>query len=274
MAASTALKPIAVLLRAVAVTAASWGAIYFWTRIGMDWTGPRRTLALGVVVGHGLVGLLALSDRDRPWSGSVGLRGFPPRALPALVLLVPALLVAMEIQALVRLAFGRGGGVGVFEWSRGLVTGASGVELAGSVFLFVVLVPAMSEWFFRGVVQHGLVEGLGRSRGVVAASLLYALAVAGPRSPASSWIAVLVSAFGLGLLLGAVRVVTGSVIASALLHGAFNLLGVAGWRIAESVAVPAFNISGPSLPIAVVVPALLAVLIGCYVLTREHRRRA
>jgi len=265
-------KPLPALLGAIALTGAAWGTVYFWTRVAMDWTGPRLALGIAVTIGYGLVGALALRAEARPWVTSIGLRPFPLRSVLAIVLLVPALLLAMEVQGLVRLAFGRAGGVGVFEWSRGLITGASGLELLGSIFLFVILFPAVSEWFFRGVVQQRLVERLGSTRGVLLTALLYALAVAGTRSPVGSWIAVVIATFGLGLLLGAVRITSGSVVAAALLHAGFNLVGVVGWLISPSTALSAFTAPGSSLPVAVLVPAALSVAAGSTLLWRDGKR--
>jgi len=268
----TVSKPLSVMLGAIALTGAAWGTVYFWTRVAMDWTGPRLALGIAVTIGYGLVGALALRGEARPWATSIGLRPFPPRGLLSIVLLVPGVLLAMEVQALVRLTFGRAGGVGIFEWIRGLITGASGPSLLGSIFLFVVLLPAVSEWFFRGVLQHGLVVRLGATRGVVLTSVLYALAVAGIRSPVGSWVAVLIATFGLGLLLGAVRITSGSVVAAALLHGGFNLVGVVGWRISQSTPIPSFTAPGSSLPVAILVPAMLSVAAGSILLWRDRKR--
>jgi len=268
----TVSKPLPSLLGAIALTGAAWGTVYFWTRVAMDWTGPRLALGIAVTIGYGLVGALALRGAARSWATSIGLRPFPLRSLLSIVLLVPALLLAMEVQGLVRLAFGRAGGVGVFEWSRGLVTGASGLPLLGSLFLFVILVPSVSEWFFRGVLQQGLVERLGRTRGLLLTSLLYALTVAGTRSPVGSWIAVVIAAFGLGVLLGAIRITSGSVVAAALLHGGFNLVGVVGWLISPATPVPAFTAPGSSLPVVVLVPAMLSVAAGSVLLWRDGKR--
>jgi membrane protease YdiL (CAAX protease family) len=268
----TASKPLPALFRATALTAAAWGTAYFWTRLAMEWTGPRLAVGLAVTIGYGLVGVLALGDRIRSGADGVGLRLFPLRSLLAVVLLVPGLVLAMEVEALVRLIFGRTGGVGVFEWSRGLITGASGLPLVGSIVLFVVVVPAMSEWFFRGVVQRELVECLGRTRGLLTTSLLYAVAVAGTRSPFSSWLALVVAAFALGVLLGAVRITSGSVAAAALLHGGFNLVGVVAWMVSSTAPVPAFTAPGSSLPAMVLVPALVCVVIGSVLLWRDWKR--
>ena len=268
----TVSKPLPALLGAIALTAAAWGTVYFWTRVAMDWTGPRLALGIAVTLGYGLVGALALRGEDRPWATAIGLRPFPPRCLLSIVLLVPGVLLAMEIQGLVRLAFGRAGGVGIFEWSRGLVTGASGLPLLDGIFLFVVLFPAVSEWFFRGVLQHRLVVRLGATRGVLLTSLLYALAVAGARSPVGSWVAVVSATFGLGLLLGAVRMTSGSVVAAALLHGGFNLVGVVGWLISQSTPIPSFTAPGSSLPVVVLVPAMLSVAAGSTLLWRHGKR--
>ena len=270
----TVSKPLPALLGAIALSAAAWGTVYFWTRVAMDWTGPRLALGIAATLGYGLVGALALRGEDRPWAASIGLRPFLPRCLLSIVLLVPALLLAMEVQGLVRLAFGRAGGVGVFEWSRGLVTGASGLPLLGSIFLFVVLFPAVSEWFFRGVLLHRLVAPLGPTRAVLLTSLLYALAVTGARSPVGSWVAVVSATFGLGLLLGAVRITTGSVVAAALLHGGFNLVGVVGWRVSESMPISSFTAPGSSLPVVVLVPAMLSVAAGSTLLWRHGKSRS
>lgn len=268
----TVSKPLPALFRATALTAAAWGTSYFWTRLAMEWTGPRMAVGIAATIGYGLVGILALGESPRAGGSRVGLRPFPRRSWLSIVLLVPALLLAMEVEALVRLAFGRAGGVGVFEWSRGLITGASGLPLIGSMVLFVVVVPAMGEWFFRGVVQHLLVEGLGRMRGVLTTSLLYAVAVAGTRSPFSSWLALAAAAFGLGVLLGVVRIASGSVVASALLHGGFNLVGVVAWIVAPTTAVPAFTGPGSSLPPVALVPAAISVAVGSLLLRRDWKR--
>ena len=56
MSVPTASKPLPALSRATALTAAAWGTAYFWTRLAMDWTGPRLALGIAVTIGYGLVG--------------------------------------------------------------------------------------------------------------------------------------------------------------------------------------------------------------------------
>ena len=119
----------------------------------------------------------------------------------------------------------------------------------------------IEEFLFRGVLLQGTVATLGRLRGVLLTTVLFTMANVAPTSAGGSPAAVLFSSLALGVIYALARLATGSLLAPILLHVAVNGMGFVS---ASAVAPPTFEgfDSGSSMPISVLLPALIAVGIG------------
>lgn len=91
-----------------------------------------------------------------------------------------------------------------------------------------VLVPFAEELLFRGVLQEAAEAAIGPVRAAVAVGLIFALAHLEP------W--YLLPLCVVGVVLGLTRMITGSVLASAVVHGAYNLGAMLLGRIGEALA--------------------------------------
>ena len=253
---------------AIAMTAVAWGTFHYWSQITQGRLGVLASLAFSALVAYGLVGALALPQVPRPWAKRLGMAPLAPRHVAHVVLLLAAFAVGLELQAAVRFAAGRPGGVGLYTLSRGLITTES---TWGIVVVFVILIPVVTEWFFRGVVQQGLVARLGPTRGLLMTAALTASLHAGPREDPAVWIAVVLSAGWWALVAGALRLTTGSLLAPILVHAGWNAMWVVAVLTADSAPIPALTAQGASLPIFILVPAVVAVAAGAVLLWRDWR---
>ena len=103
----------------------------------------------------------------------------------------------------------------------------------------MLLRPVLEEFFFRGVVQQGVVAALGTSGGVVFTAVLFALVRTSLfASDAYHATSFGLQALGLGVLLGFVRLASGSILASALLLTAIEASGVLAHALRETAADP------------------------------------
>jgi membrane protease YdiL (CAAX protease family) len=267
-------KPFPGPLSAVLLTVVGYWTPFFWWELTKQWVEPLVALAFAWTLGYGLVGLLALNQVPRPRRGRLGLVW--PRWLHLLpvVLLIPGLFLGMEAQALVRRFFGRPPSAGVYEWSHRILVVDSGLALLKAVFFFGIVMPLVVEWFFRGLIQQGLTERLGRFAGVLLTALLYAVASAGISGTRAGWLAITASSLVLGLLLGWLRAATGSLLCPVLLHVGQNLLWLRMVTQARSLPVPACTAPGFHVPPVLLLPALLSVALAAALLLREQRRAA
>lgn len=128
--------------------------------------------------------------------------------------------------------------------------------------LAVVAIPAISEeLFFRGLLQPGLTRRYGAGLGVSVSAILFGLVHALP--------AAIVYATAAGVILGVVRLRTGSVLPCIAMHGAFNAVPVL--LPAELVRIEGFNTAGPDvyhLPVALTVGSTLLVVVSLWVMMR------
>jgi hypothetical protein len=132
----------------------------------------------------------------------------------------------------------------------------------------VGIVPVLEEWFFRGVLQQGLVARLGAPAGVAATATLFALAHGGAMS-AQSYLALFAQSLVLGLALGFARQATGSLLASILLHTGVNLAGVLALAFAQTVPIPGYNAPGPHTPAWMLAASAASVAVGAWALARR-----
>jgi membrane protease YdiL (CAAX protease family) len=248
-------RPVPSPAGAAVLTLLAWAiATFGWALLAQD-AGPFFSLAVGLCLGYGGVGTAAARAVPAPADARLGLRGFAPGLLLPILLLVPAVVLASEIDNHVRPLFPplpQAPDAPAPE-------DAEVLRLAATEYLItmVLLRPVLEEFFFRGVIQQGLVAHLGAAAGVLQTAVLGGLAsggialLLGPDRAAS---AAAQAAF-LGLPLGLLRQVSGSLLAPIL--AAMAMAGasfVSFTALAERLPIPGFNAPGEHTP-----PWMLAV---------------
>ena len=222
---------------------------------------PVLAEALAYTLAFGGVGSLAARFVPEPADLRLGLTPFSVRAMLPTLLLLPSLLLLSELDNWIRAALAAAPieGLGI----------ARAVPAEGAL-LAVLLLPVLQEFFFRGVLQQGCIARLGARRGVLFVALLQGLLttpthasdVAGALSASAQLLA-------LGVLLGFLRIATGS-----LLPGIALCIGSAGLTLAaevfaDRVPIAGFNAPGATTPLALLLPALLSVALACRLLVAE-----
>jgi membrane protease YdiL (CAAX protease family) len=143
------------------------------------------------------------------------------------------------------------------------------------VLFDVLLRPVLEEFFFRGVVQQGAVAVLGPARGVLHTAVLFALVRIGVFGADAYHTATLAAqALAIGVLLGYVRLASGSILACVLLQAALEASGVAAMFLRDAVPIPGFNAAGAHTPLTWLAPAAAAVVLGVAGLARSARAPA
>jgi membrane protease YdiL (CAAX protease family) len=92
---------------------------------------------------------------------------------------------------------------------------AGWADWASLVLVAVILVPLAEELLFRGVLQESAQRALGAMPAAIVVGLIFAAAHFEP------WYLIPLSV--IGIVLGLARLATGSVIATAIVHGSYNL---------------------------------------------------
>ena len=179
-----------------------------------------------------------------------------------LALLVPAVLLASELDNWIAASF--------FPAAKTAAEGAAGPDALATLewVLFAVLLrPVLEEFFFRGVVQQGVVAALGPARGVLLTALLFSF-VRTSVFGADAYHAVSLGAQALltGLLLGFVRLRSGSILSCVLLQTVLSLV------LREPLQIPGFNAEGAHTPLGWLLPAVLSVGLGITLLARAAQR--
>jgi len=224
--------------------------------------------ALGLVVGFGGIGTLAARQVPPPQAERLGLRGMPLRFVLPLLLLVPVALLASEVDNLVAF-LSQAQGPEIAELAEKLKS-AGALELIEVVIVAIGIRPVVSEWFFRGVVQQGMVSQFGVGRGISITALLYALAL-GQGVVGTSfvpWLAATSSEFVNALAYGLTRHYAGSLLAPILLHVALKTAGILALGFAGRFPIPGFNSAGAHTPAAFLLPAAASVALGIALLVR------
>jgi membrane protease YdiL (CAAX protease family) len=249
-------------LGAVALTGVAWSVLVVVTVLATPAAGGTFGLALGSVLGLGGAGTLAARALPPPAERRIGLTGFAPGLLLPVLLLLPSLLLTSEVD----------------NWIARLLSApepsaASGAALDGlttvELVLFAVLLrPVLEEFFFRGVLQQGVVAALGPVRGVALVAGLFALMRASFGLD-DSYRALTMGAQALldALLLGGLRVVSGSILPGTLLAMAMGAAGFAALAVKDSFPIPGFTAGGHT-PLAWLAPAALCVAVAIVWLAR------
>ena len=253
-------------LGAITLTGLAWSVMVLVTVLATPATGGTLGLALGTALGLGGAGTLAARAISAPAERRIGLCGFAPRVLLPMLLLVPSVLLASELD----------------NWIARLLPGADpaaqgepapdGLATLELVLFSVLLRPVLEEFFFRGVVQQGVVAALGPGRGVVLAALLFAL-VRASFGLGDAYRVLTLGAQALcdGLLLGGLRLASGSILPGIALQMLAGAVGFGALAAKEWLPIPGFNGGGDHTPVAWLAPAALSVAAGLALLLRDAR---
>jgi membrane protease YdiL (CAAX protease family) len=142
--------------------------------VAMRLVTPMAAAGLAAVVGIGAAGALGATSIPPPHAERVGLRGLRPRQWLPLLMLLPVALLASEVDNVVQSWLPPPDAPEVAQQVRERLPTDAGLALVETLVVAVGLVPVVEEWFFRGVLQQGLVGSLGARAGVVATALLFA----------------------------------------------------------------------------------------------------
>ncbi len=228
-------------------------------------------LGIGEVLGLGIVATLAARVVPEPQRERLGLQGFELSVLPALLLLLPMTVLVSELVNVAQLLFPPPDAGAVAQRTLERLSTASPLQTIETVIVVVGLAPIVEEWLYRGVLQQGLVAHLGRLGGVLAVACLFGLSHLEPSlSPASS-LATFIAILPLGLALGAVRLATGSVLASMLLHAGYNAVSLTSIALADRVPIPGFNAPGDHTPAWLLLVSSVLVTVALSAVVRAAR---
>ena len=235
-------------LIALLLVMTSWVLMSLGLALQMDTEGPTVApdvgqLGIAMAIAFGLVASLAARRVPAPQPERLGLRGFDPNLLVALVLLVPFVVVASEIDNWIALAFPSGSPEDRAEAIEEFLANDTTLALAQRAIFLVGLQPVVVEWLMRGVVLQGAIAHLGRAGGLAFTALvgIGTISIGGSGSAAS----LLVLSVVAGVVLGAVRIASGSILAPILLHMAWNAVGIAATATAKTHPIPGFNAIEP-----------------------------
>ncbi len=206
------LAVIVTLFGVVAMFGSAWLAGHAGVRLGV-----RGALAFGTLL-LALPALVAVTARPTAWSGVLG-RGAVTRRTTLLSLcLAVALWVAsigiVEVQSLLRPPTPEE--LDVFRRLLAALQPANPLDLVLSVLVIAILPAVCEELVFRGVLLTSLARWLGSAAAVLLSAGAFGLVHFDPVRP--------VFAFVLGLALGILRVRSGSLAHTAIVHGTFNTL--------------------------------------------------
>jgi membrane protease YdiL (CAAX protease family) len=190
------------LLQALLLAVLGWLLAGLAAAAAADLVTPTAALGIGTVLGFGAAGALGATHVPPPHAERLGLRGLRLAQLPPLLLMVPLALLASEIDNTMRAFFPPPDAQQLAQQVLQRVTSHGDLALVESLVVVVGLVPVVEEWFFRGVLQQGLVARLGKGAGVFLCALLFAVGHGGPELSAASWAAVVAQILLLGLAFG------------------------------------------------------------------------
>ena len=248
-------------LGALGLTLGAW-TVTLISAIALAPAGGGIGMAVGLVLGFGGIATMAARGVPAPADVRLGLRRFDARILGWLALLLPLPLLLSELD----------NWVGVLlpverDFPSGDEVGLLGI--AESLLFLALLRPVVEEFFFRGVVQHGLVSHRGARAGVLLTAALYSLAHLGfyasdERAAASAALQGVVE----GIVLGTLRIASGSILPGILLRTATSALGLFAVVGADALPIPGFNTGDPHTPALWLIPAAVSVALALRLIAR------
>jgi membrane protease YdiL (CAAX protease family) len=200
---------------------------------------------IATLVGFGAMFALGAQRLPPPPAEALGFVSPRPRSWWVMLLFIPSLLLISEVDNVFTAMYPKPEELlpnGESLW------GLPFVELA---LVGVLVMPLVDELFFRGLLQPRLVEGFGRRLGVLATAALVGLtglALGGP------W--AFVYGATSGLVLGALRETTGSLVPGLVLAVVFGVFGMLAQQ--QAFGIPGFDdLSADHTPVVLLIPAAL-----------------
>jgi membrane protease YdiL (CAAX protease family) len=229
--------------------------------------GGTLGIALGTVLGLGGAGTLGARSIPAPAEQRIGLTGFPLRLLLPLLFLAPYVLLVSELDNWIAELFPAPESAESAEEAGFELVGLAAVEL---VLFLVLLRPVLEEFFFRGVVQQGVVAVLGTRRGIVLTAFLFAVVRASfGLGDTQRALTLAAQGFCEGLLLSGLRLASGSILPGAVLAMLTAGLGLLALATKEALVIPGFNDESAHTPLTWLIPAALSVAGGLVWLRRD-----
>jgi len=230
------------------------------------WLGVPGAAAIAVALGLGSAGALVATRIAAPHGERVGLVHLNPRFVAGLACLLPVVLLASEADNWVRTVVGAPAPVG------DRTEPAAPLLWLETLILLVGLRPLVEEWFFRGLLQQGLVARHGAIAGIVLTAVLSALhrALMGLGAPSTlPWMA---QTWVLAVTFGYARWITGSLLAAVLLHATASFLGILAEVYQTQLPIAGFNAPGPHTRPDLLVAAAASVAFGARWLARTRSK--
>jgi membrane protease YdiL (CAAX protease family) len=249
-------------LAAFALTIGGVVAATFATVFVMGLFGSEPSVAsmgIGEALGLGAVASYAAQRVAAPQRERLGLKTFDLSFLPILAMLVPLVVVMSELDNILRAFVPPPEIPPELADMQEQISSASFLTTLETFLVAVGIAPVVEEWLFRGVIQQGLIAHLSRVRGVMLTAALFAIVHLGPSPSGPSALSPFISSFALGLVLGAVRLATGSLLACILVSAGVSAAGLAAISLADTIPIPGFNAPGAHTSIEILAPALFAV---------------
>ena len=256
---------------ATMLTLLAWAVgMFAWATL-LPWVGHWGAFGVALALGYGVVGTLAARGLPTPAEPRLGLRGFERSQALWIALAVPAVLLLSEVDNVIRPLV-----PALTEPTPGAEPAEDVIALLAIEFTIttVLLRPVLEEFFFRGVIQQGLVVWMGASAGVALTSVLFVLAVAGFAFPLGPQYAASLAAQAafIGPVLGLFRLATGSLLAPILLQMTMAAFGVLAMSYPDTIPIEGFNTPGDHTPFAILAPAALSVLASIVLANRELKK--
>jgi len=211
--------------------------------------GASVAASFGIALLLGFGGALAMAAPfiPDPPAQSLGVRAAPLSAWLAVPLLLPTLLLASELDNVIRML------------ARVPVVPDTGeaLQVAEWVLVQMLVLPAVSELFYRGALQPRLVQSWGDVGGILGTA-----AVTGAAS-ALLFDSLLVTApaMAAALVLGVLRHCSGSILPGLLLASLFGAIGLLA--TANAFGIPGFDdLTAAHTPLAWLAPAAALVAAG------------
>jgi membrane protease YdiL (CAAX protease family) len=250
---------------AFALTIGALFAVMFAMRFVMLLFGAKPTLAsfgVGEAIGVGAVATFAARRVADPQRERLGLKGFDSSFVPMLIALLPALVLISELDNILRSLVPPPEIPEEIQQLQEDFVGTGPIAVMQTVLIGVGIAPVVEEWLFRGVIQQGLVSHLARARGVILTAGLYAMVHVGPSPSAAGNLSPFLASFALGVLLGCVRLATGSVLAPILLSAGISALGLAAIGAADSWPIDGLNVPDTHTSLDLLFASIVAVAWG------------
>ncbi len=253
-------------LAAVGLTVLGLATALFVLTLLLPVVTPMTALGIAIAIGFGGVGSLAARRVAPPQETRLGLCGFAWRHLLPILLLLPVTLLASELDNVIRAWLPAPDQAEIAQRVAERLTGGGALGWVESVIVALGIAPVVEEFFFRGVLLQGLVANSGVLRALAATALLFGLGHGTLGASPGAFLSALAGATLYGVVLGWVRLGTGSLLASMLLHGGINALGLLALQLADRFPIAGYNAPGAHTPPVVLAVCGASVAVGLWLL--------